>query len=174
MDADREEYRFLQGHSCVTTPRHCIPNNQICWEYRFCQQTVGRERLLPTDLVCWGKSRRESLFPTDISFPTDCLLAKEYLSRPTICWAYHGPFPTDSLLGLSWAFPDRPSDRVIFPDRLSDKATMDLFRPTTRQGNLSQPTYRWASWAFPRRWTIFCFPSHSYISLYHQNINQVT
>jgi hypothetical protein len=87
-------------HHITTSPI----NRQVGCEYKFCRQTVGQKRLLSTDPVCWGKSTQEN------HFPTDCLSAMEYLSRPTFCLACHGPFPTNCLLGLPWAFPERPSD----------------------------------------------------------------
>ena len=127
---------WLILYSQFTTPRHYIPNHQIGWENGFHRQKVGREWVLPTDLVGHRKSSRENPLPTDITFPTDCLMAIEKLSRPTYSLPTDVSFPTDVLswqtvgrcfflptnfpLAIPCTFPDQPSDTVFFADQHTD------------------------------------------------------
>ena len=99
---------WLILYSQFTTPRHYIPNHQIGWENGFHRQKVGREWVLPTDLVGHRKSSRENPFPTNNILPTDCSMAIGKFSRPT--FLYRPTF-----------YADRQVDSIFF------------CRPTSRQ-----------------------------------------
>ena len=116
------------------------------------KQSVGKDYCRPMLSVGESPDGKALSRPTYLSRPTAWWLRGIFpdqqsvgptmgLSRPTVCWGSHGPFPTDywigysfpsnSLLGLALGFPNRLSDGVCFADQQSDNVY--FWQPTVDQ-----------------------------------------
>ena len=109
---------------------HSFCDRQVGQKNSIHRKAFGRERVLPTDRVCWAKSRRESLLPTDISLPTDSWMAIQDIADRTSL----GTTMNISRSIFRWycprSFSDRLFDGAIFADRYSAGSAMYLSRRT--------------------------------------------